>query len=114
MNEQTHAQLVANQIPEFLHLMEVSLRSGYNVSQCLEIAVKDMSGPMTTEVQLVLAEAKAGVPLLQAFDNWLSRCPSLDLDLTVATIHEQMEAGGNLANKFQFVAQVLPKLKRVG
>jgi len=114
MNELSQSQLVAQQIPEFLQVMEVSLRSGYNVSQCLEKAAKDMNDPLSAEVQQVLDEVTAGTPLLQAVDNWLSRCPSLDLDLTVATLHEQKEAGGNLANKFQFVAQVLPKLKRVG
>lgn len=114
MNEQSHTQLVTNQIPEFLHVMETSLRSGYSVSQSLEIVVKDMNGALAAEVQQVLDDLKAGTPFLQAFDNWLTRCPSLDLDLTVATLHEQLEAGGNLANKFQFVAQVLPKLKRVG
>ncbi len=114
MTERSHTQLVANQIPEFLHIMEVSLRSGYSISQSLEIVTKDMNGPLSAEVQHVLDETKNGTPLPQAFDNWLTRCPSLDLDLTVATLHEQMEAGGNLANKFQFVAQLLPKLKRVG
>lgn len=108
------SQLIANQIPEFLHVLEVTLRSGYNVSQSLEIVVKDIEGPLAAEVQQVLTDVQSGTSWLTALDNWLARCPSFELDLLVATMHEQMEAGGNLANKLQFVAQVLPKLKRVG
>ena len=108
------AENIADQIPEFLHILEVTLRSGYNVSQSLEIIVKDLGEPMGSEVQQVLTEVGAGTSWLTALDDWLTRCPSLELDLVVAAMHEQKEAGGNLANKLQFLAQMLPKLKRVG
>lgn len=111
MNETS--QIIGNQIPEFLHVLEVTLRSGYSVGQSFEIALKDMEGPIVGEVQQVLAGVENGESWLDALDEWFNRCPSFELDLLVATMHEQREAGGNLANKLQFVAQVLPKLKRV-
>jgi len=112
MNETS--QLIVNQIPEFLHILEVSLRSGYSVIQSFEIVVKDMERPITAELQQVVADVENGTPWLDALDEWLNRCPSFELDLFVTTMHEQKEAGGNLANKLQFIAQVLPKLNRVG
>ena len=108
------AKSITHQIPELLHTLEVTLRSGYNISQSLEIVNKDLAEPIATEIQHVLAEVEAGTSWLTALDNWFNRCPSFELDMLVATMHEQMESGGNLANKLQFIAQLLPKLKRIG
>jgi Flp pilus assembly protein TadB len=110
MNEQAQT----NQILEFLHIMEASLRSGYDISQSMEIFVKDANMPLTAEVQKVQEDMEAGLSLLDAYDQWLTRQPSHDLDLIVASLHTQLEAGGNLANKFQFISQMLLYLKRVG
>ncbi|MBE2200403.1 MAG: type II secretion system F family protein [Anaerolinea sp.] len=99
------------QIPEFLRVMEVALRSGYSVAQGLEIVTKDMDGPLTAAVQRVLNDLQAGTSLLSALDQWLARAPSRDLDLIIATIRVQLEVGGNLADRFQFISQLLPKLQ---
>lgn len=102
---------MSEQIPEFLHVMEVALRSGHSLIQALEMVTKDMTGPLAAEVGCVLADLKEGTPLLTAMDQWLARAPSRSLDLVIATIRVQLEAGGNLADRFQFIAQLLPKLQ---
>ncbi len=112
MNQQS--QPIVDQIPDFLHVMEVTLRSGFNIVQSLEIVAGDLKEPMTNELRQVLAEVQAGESWKSALDNWFTRCPSLELDLLIATLDEQRESGGNLANKFQFIGQLLPMLKRVG
>ncbi len=99
------------QIPEFLRVMEVALRSGYSIVQGLEMVTKDMDGPLAAEAQRVLNDLQSGMPLLPAFDQWLARAPSRDLDLIIATIRVQLEVGGNLADRFQFISQLLPKLQ---
>lgn len=108
MNE---PQPIEKQIPEFLHIMEVALRSGYSLMQALEMVTKDMNGVLAAEAQQVIDEIKAGTTLPTAFDHWLERRPGRRLDLVVAAVHAQLEAGGNLANKFQFLAQLMPYLK---
>jgi tight adherence protein C len=100
-------------LQEFFHIMDVSLRSGYNIRQSLEIICKDGSGPLVAEVQIILDEMTSGVSQMNALDHWLQRCPSLALDMVVATFQVQIESGGNLANKLLFVSQLLPKLKLV-
>jgi tight adherence protein B len=112
MNEQL--QSFEKQIPEFLHVMEVALRSGYSLKQGLEMVAKDMNGRMAAEAQQIIDDLKSGVALPMALDQWLLRCPSRDLDLVIAAIGVQLESGGNLANKFQFIADILSRLKRVG
>ena len=105
--------LFDNQIPELLQVLEAALRSGYSIGQSLEIAARDMADPLAAAAQRVAAELQSGVALPEALDHWLQRFPSRNLDLIIATILVQLEAGGNLANKFQLLSQIIPKLKRV-
>lgn len=102
---------ISSQLPEFLRVMEVALRSGYSLKQALDMVIRDMDEPLVSEVQQVLAALQAGTPLSQALNQWLTRTPSRELDLIVAAIGVQLEVGGNLADRFQFISQLLPKLK---
>jgi tight adherence protein B len=104
------ATVLDKQIPEFLQTMESALRSGYSLLQSLKLVSKDMAVPMAAEACLVLEDIQAGTSLPQALDQWRGRTSSLYLDLIVAAVHVQLETGGNLANKFQFLAQLLPHL----
>ena len=106
-------QIMDKQLEEFLHMMEVSLRSGYNIRQSLEIICNDGSAPLVAVVQPLLDDLDGGTPLPDVLDNWLARQPTRDLDMIVGAFHVQFESGGNLANKLQFLAQLLPKLKHV-
>ena len=95
------------QIPLLLRLLENALRSGYNLAQSFELATQELQAPALDEVNQLLAEIKSGTPLPEAFANWLKRNPSEDLKLIVATLHVQLEVGGNLADKFQLLGQIL-------
>lgn len=109
MSETT--QPLAQQLPEFLHVMEVALRSGYSLPQGLKMVAQDISDPLAAEVQRVLDDMQAGTPLPQALNQWLDRAPSRELDLIIAAVGVQLEVGGNLADRFQFIGQLLPKLR---
>lgn len=104
-------EISSQQLPEFLRMMEVALRSGYSLRQALEMVTEDMDNPLAAEVQQVVAALQSGTPLPQALAQWLARTPSRELDLIVATIGVQLEVGGNLADRFQFMSQLLPKLQ---
>jgi tight adherence protein B len=97
------------QIPELLRVVEVALRSGYNIKQALEIVVKDVEEPMRSEAQSVLDEIGKGVAIPAALTNWVARTSSTDLDLVVAAFQVQFEVGGNLADKLNLLAQIFGK-----
>lgn len=101
---------IHEQIPEFLRLFEVNLRSGYNLKQCLEIISQDMAEPLAGEVKQALAELAEGAALPIVLDHWFERRPSYELDLVTAVIKVQFEVGGNLADKFKLLSLILPKL----
>ena len=95
------------QIPLILRIFENALRSGYSIGQGLEILSQDLPDPAKRDVQTVLTEIKNGTALLDALDHWLTRRPSEDLNLVVATVRVQLDVGGNLADKFQLLAQIM-------
>lgn len=108
MTEQT--QTTDQQLQQFLHIMETSLRSGYNIRQSMEIVCKDGRPALVAEVQQLLTELDAGDALPDVLERWRVRRPSLALDIIVAGFQVQFESGGNLANKLLFLSQLLPKL----
>jgi tight adherence protein B len=96
-------------IPLFLRLVERSLRSGYNLAQSFQQAADEeaMPAPASEQLRQVVEEIKGGTALPDVLSAWLRRAPGRDLDLVVATIRVQLEVGGNLADKFQLLGQIL-------
>lgn len=101
--------IINQQMPELIHIFEVTLRSGYNIKQSLEIIAKDMDQPIAAEVQYLLDEMDGGEALVQLLDKWPIRTQNHDIDWLVATIKVQLEVGGNLADKLQLLSQIMAK-----
>ncbi|MBK8987726.1 MAG: type II secretion system F family protein [Chloroflexi bacterium] len=101
------------QIPTLLRYLENGLRSGHSVRQCLEMIARDLPEPAADEVQQVMAELDGGTAVPAALHNWLNRTPSEDLNLVVATFLVQFETGGNLADKFNLLGQIMAKRIRL-
>ncbi|HYF63548.1 MAG TPA: type II secretion system F family protein [Herpetosiphonaceae bacterium] len=96
-------------VPLFLRLVESSLRGGYNIVQSFSLAADESALPAAAGDQLrqVVADIKGGAALPQALAAWLKRSPGPDLDLVIATLRVQLETGGNLADKFNLLGQIL-------
>ena len=99
------------QVPLLIRNLENCLRSGYSVFQCFEIIAKDMPEPVRSDAQWIVDEVTGGKSWPDVLDNWLTRTPSHDLDLVVATIRVQLEIGGNLADKLNLLGQIIAKRK---
>jgi len=102
-----------HQVNELIRNFEVCLRSGYSLIQCFEIIGNDLEDPIGSEAKKVSEQLKTGVKLNNALDNWLEHSPNGDLDLFVATIKVQQEVGGNLADKFRLLNQILAHRKGI-
>jgi len=73
------------------------LRSGAALPQSLEIVSRDLGGPMTEEMSLVLHEYRLGMDLPESLDRLCARVPGEDLALLVTAIRLTMQSGGSLA-----------------
>jgi len=73
------------------------LRAGAALPQSLELVSRDMGGPMTEELSLVLHEYRLGMDLPESLSRLCERMPGEDLSLLVTAIRLTMQSGGSLA-----------------
>jgi tight adherence protein B len=73
------------------------LRAGAALPQSLELVARDMGGPMTEELALVLHEYRLGMDLPESLNRLCERMPGEDLSLLVTAIKLTMQSGGSLA-----------------
>lgn len=73
------------------------LRAGSALPQSLELVARDMGGPMTEEMALVLHEYRLGMDLPESLNRLCERMPGEDLSLLVTAIRLTMQSGGSLA-----------------
>ena len=97
------------QFPLFIHHFELFLRSGYSLGQAFELLDQDLDGPAQQQAQFVSAELKSGTNLLTTLDSWHQKFPHPDVELFIATLKVQLEAGGNLADKLKLLGQIIEK-----
>ena len=100
---------IDQQVPALLRHLENALRSGYNIRQAFEIVASDLDDPLAGEARRFVEALEAGTPLPEAIQNWVTHTPSPDLDLALAAISQQVEVGGNLADKFNLLGQIMAK-----
>lgn len=73
------------------------LRAGSALPQSLELVARDIGGPMTEEMSLVLHEYRLGMELSESLSRLCERMPGEDLSLLVTAIRLTMRSGGSLA-----------------
>jgi len=73
------------------------LRAGAALPQSLELVSRDLGGPMTEELTLVLHEYRLGMDLPESLSRLCERMPGEDLSLLVTAIRLTMQSGGSLA-----------------
>lgn len=97
------------QIPLMLRTMENAMRGGYSLVQAFDKVASDVPAPLGKDAQTLVNELKNGQDMEKSLSAWFKRTPSADLDLVLATLRVQFEAGGNLADKLNLLGQIMEK-----
>lgn len=103
----------SNQLVDALVLMANGLRSGFTLTQALEMLVDEMPAPMSQEFRLVQEELRLGVGVDQALQNCVTRTNDKDLDLVVTAIKITRQLGGNLPEVFERIVAMVRDRKLV-
>lgn len=106
MVEKRH-QGYQDQLVDGLTLLSNGIRAGLSVPQALGMVVDEMPPPISQEFGLMLQQSKIGVPLEETFDNLAKRIPSEDNDMFVSGVNILRETGGNLAETFDTIVDVV-------
>ena len=102
------------QLPDAVDIMKRALRAGHPFNACLKLVAEDMDAPIAREFELTFADVNYGNDLRQALLGMLLRVPSTNLMALVTAVLIQKETGGNLAEIFDRISQVIRSRFRFG
>ena len=102
------------QLPDAVDVMKRALRAGHPFNSCLKLVAEDMDEPISREFELTFADVNYGNDLRRALLGLLLRVPSTSLMAVVTAVLIQKETGGNLAEIFESISQVIRSRFRFG
>jgi len=95
------------QFPYAIDLIARSLQAGHPAPVAIGVVAQQMADPIGTEFGLVVDEMTYGVDRDQALRNLAERFPAPELLMFVASIQVTRETGGNLAEVFLKLSEVI-------
>lgn len=103
----------ATQMVDGLNLLANGIRAGLTMPQAIGMVVDEMPAPLSQEFNLVLQQAKIGVPLDEALENLKKRVYTEDNEMFVTAVNILRETGGNLAEVFDTIVLVIRERVRL-
>jgi tight adherence protein B len=94
-------------------LISSALRSGSSFLQAIELVVRDMKPPVSTEFRRVVREVSLGLPLEEALNDLVRRVRSEDLEVMTTAIAVHYQVGGNLAEILDTIAFTIRDRARI-
>ncbi|MBA3415680.1 MAG: type II secretion system F family protein [Chloroflexia bacterium] len=101
------------QLAEAIDLMVGALKAGHGFMQAIETSAGELKDPMKIEMQRMIDQVNVGGNIIVALDGLTKRIDSPDLKLMAAAIAVQRQAGGNLAEVLQNLANTVRERRRI-
>lgn len=101
------------QLAEAIDLMVGALKAGHGFLQAIESAATELKDPMRDELQRLIEQVNVGGNVVNALQGMTERIDSHDLDLLAAAIAVQRQAGGNLAEVLENLANTVRERRRI-
>jgi tight adherence protein B len=95
------------QFPEAIDLLGRAVRAGHAFTTGLDLIAKEMPAPVSEEFQRAYEQQNLGLPLRDAFENFMRRIPLTDVRIFVTALMIQRESGGNLAEILDNLSMVI-------
>jgi tight adherence protein B len=103
----------STQMVDALQLLSNGIRAGLSVPQSIGLVVEELPAPISQEFNIILQQNRIGVPLEDCFENLTKRVPTEDNDMFVASVNILRETGGNLAETFDTIVEVIRERVRL-
>jgi tight adherence protein B len=95
------------QLVDALQAMANAFKAGLTFPQAIEHVAREAQPPLSQEFGLFVKEVKLGVPLEEALVNMGRRVGSDDLELVVVSTNIARQLGGNMAEMFETISNVI-------
>ena len=96
-----------NQMVDALTLLSNGVRAGLSLPQSFGMVVNEMPAPISQEFNKVLSQNKLGAPLEECLENLAERMHTEDNKMFVSAINILRETGGNLAETFDTIIDII-------
>ncbi len=103
----------SGQMVDALQLLSNGIRAGLSVPQAIGMIVDEMPAPISQEFNIILQQNRIGMPLEECFENLAKRVPTEDNDMFVSAVNILRETGGNLAETFDTIVDVIRERVRL-
>ncbi len=97
----------SEQLVDCLTMMANGLRAGFTLQQAVEMVVEEMPAPVSQEFDLIMREYRVGVDLDEALWRCVRRTKDPDLELAVSAIGITRKIGGNIAEIFDRIVDMV-------
>lgn len=95
------------QFPDAIDLLGRAVRAGHAFTTGLDLIAKEMPSPVSEEFQRTYEQQNLGLPIRDAFENFMRRIPLTDVRIFVTALMIQRESGGNLAEILDNLSSVI-------
>lgn len=105
--KQKRIEKFRKQFPEALDLIARALKAGHSLNSGMKLAADEFDDPLGTEFDETLGEINFGVSVTNALKNLAKRIECPELKYFVVAVILQREAGGNLAELIESLANLI-------
>ena len=101
------------QLPDALNMLANSLKAGFGLMQSLDLASRELSHPLSTDIRRLMQDINVGMQTDEALIQFGKRSGSADLDIVVTAMLIQQSTGGNLAEILETVGHTMRERNRI-
>jgi len=99
-------------LPELIDLLVVSVEAGLGFAGSLRVATERLPGPLGAELRLANHEQRMGLPVTDALENMLARCPTDTMRGFVRAVVEGQRLGISIGQIMRNLAVEMRKRRR--
>ena len=101
------------QLADALGMVAEAVRAGHTFLQGVKMVAREMSPPISVEMQRILDSIQLGRTVESALEEFAARNTGYDIGIAVTAIGVQREVGGNLTETLDRIAETVRERERV-
>lgn len=110
---QRRIKLIENDLLKAIIIMNNAFKSGYNITQAVDIVVKDLTGPICEEFIKISNDLKYGLEVKDVFNRFYERIKIDDAKYITSSLSLLNLTGGNIVGVFANIEKALTNKKRL-
>lgn len=113
ISEIRRKKLIEDDLLRAIVIMNNAFKSGYNITQAVDMVVRDLTGPISDEFNKISNDLKYGLEIKDVFDRFYDRVKIEDIKYITSSLALLNITGGNLVGVFTNIEKSFTNNKRL-